>query len=347
MYSEKELIEDLQRVKENHFPDRPISSSEANKFLKASIATYTNRFGSWSDALQKIDCEAPCNILQKDEIVAEINRVAIEINGVPRKKDITEVSLTQIRNKFGSWNDALIASGFEPNQEFYTKEELKEHLLYVNDNFEGPMTQEKMRECGDITPQTYKQRFGTWNNALEECGIDVVVNMDLDDHDLIKEINRISSDKLDGKRPTKTDIIEYGNISKNTFVNRFGSWKNALEEAGFERNYKSTGEDNPNWKGGYYNYYGSSWPEQRQKAIKRDGGQCSVCGEEEFTKKNTVDVHHIIPKRKWNVSESHEEMNDLSNLICLCPSCHRKFEGRWQKSIPEEFAEQAKEETNY
>lgn len=82
----------------------------------------------------------------------------------------------------------------------------------------------------------------------------------------------------------------------------------------------ATGEDNPNWSGGYKKYYGRNWEEQREKAIERDGGKCHICGDPE------IQVHHVHPFRTFGL-ENYEEANRLENLICLCQEHHSQWEG--------------------
>ena len=81
------------------------------------------------------------------------------------------------------------------------------------------------------------------------------------------------------------------------------------------------GEAAPAWNGGHERYYGSSWKEQRRRALKRDGGECRVCG-----RTDTVHVHHIRPFRKFG-QDNHEKANHLDNLVTLCPEHHGKWEG--------------------
>jgi 5-methylcytosine-specific restriction endonuclease McrA len=38
------------------------------------------------------------------------------------------------------------------------------------------------------------------------------------------------------------------------------------------------------------------------------------------------------------------EMNSKDNLVSLCRSCHRRFEGEWQELKTDEFIKKAKEE---
>ena len=59
----------------------------------------------------------------------------------------------------------------------------------------------------------------------------------------------------------------------------------------------------------------------RDQVRARDGYRCQVCGLPESGKSH--DVHHKIPFRLF---ASPEQANQLSNLVTLCPVCHRQAE---------------------
>jgi 5-methylcytosine-specific restriction endonuclease McrA len=88
------------------------------------------------------------------------------------------------------------------------------------------------------------------------------------------------------------------------------------------------GEAHPNWKGGELYYYGPNWEAQRQRARKRDKNRCQHCGKKQRGNRRAMDVHHIKPFREFGYipgeNENYRQANRLSNLICLCSSCHRK-----------------------
>jgi DEAD/DEAH box helicase domain-containing protein len=69
------------------------------------------------------------------------------------------------------------------------------------------------------------------------------------------------------------------------------------------------------------NDYGPSWPRQRDLARQRDGFRCQVCAAPEQGRAHHV--HHKTPFRSFGSSE---QANQLSNLVTLCPSCHRRAE---------------------
>ena len=52
------------------------------------------------------------------------------------------------------------------------------------------------------------------------------------DAELLAELHRLAGD--DNEPPTATDLRERGSHSVQTYVSRFGSWRDALSEAGFE-----------------------------------------------------------------------------------------------------------------
>lgn len=89
-----------------------------------------------------------------------------------------------------------------------------------------------------------------------------------------------------------------------------------------------TGENNPNFKGGP-NYYGPNWRRQRRSARKRDGYRCQSCGVTEKKLGRELDVHHIKPFKSFCCTKengNYKKANELTNLISLCPTCHKAAE---------------------
>lgn len=89
-----------------------------------------------------------------------------------------------------------------------------------------------------------------------------------------------------------------------------------------------SGERHPRWNENKENYYGPNWQEKREKAIQKEDSKCKVCGltrkQHREKYKHDIEVHHIIPLRDFDTPQ---EANKISNLIPLCTSCHRKWEG--------------------
>jgi DEAD/DEAH box helicase domain-containing protein len=77
------------------------------------------------------------------------------------------------------------------------------------------------------------------------------------------------------------------------------------------------------------NNYGPNWPAQRAAARGRDGFRCTRCGAHEPPDREHH-VHHITPFRQFGYvpgeNDAYLEANHISNLITLCPACHRAVE---------------------
>jgi len=98
-----------------------------------------------------------------------------------------------------------------------------------------------------------------------------------------------------------------------------------------------------NWKGGYDNYYGPNWQKQKRAALERDNKSCKICRKTQRQLRKNPDVHHIVPFEEFTI-ENYIEANKLTNLICLCGSCHSKvhngtirFEGKTYNRVCEEI----------
>lgn len=94
------------------------------------------------------------------------------------------------------------------------------------------------------------------------------------------------------------------------------------------------GENNPVWRGGTEWYYGPNWEDQRLATIKRDAGRCQDCGKPASEMPRSPDVHHKTRlgwyKEEYDEPAWWENANVLSNLVTLCPPCHKKRE--WESS---------------
>lgn len=97
------------------------------------------------------------------------------------------------------------------------------------------------------------------------------------------------------------------------------------------REYQSihqVGKNHHHYAGGRTTEYGPNWQRQRRKAISRDNGTCQRCGVTRSKLDRDIHVHHIEPRKTFmsGANFDYESANKLTNLICLCGSCHQTVE---------------------
>jgi len=268
--------------------------------------------------------------ISRDDLISELERLAAELGKPPSSAEMDDVggfSVTPYQREFGTWSEAKEAAGIESSKEIATSSLLEELHRLERKLGHTPTTRE-MEHLGKFSISTYLYRFGTWKRAVEQIGRNPSqlnkVNPDL----LLEDLANVGEEL--GHSPTILEYRNKGEFGSHTFYRHFGSWPDALQEAGLEpTGYTQTGSDHPLWKENKRTNYGESWTEEKRESIRNKYGRtCVGCGlpgqqhREEFNER--LHVHHIIPARKVKI-ENHR--NSSSNLIPLCNSCHRRWEG--------------------
>jgi 5-methylcytosine-specific restriction endonuclease McrA len=215
-------------------------------------------------------------------------------------------------NNFDSWNSALEMAGVKKNRISgkIPKSNLINELIDKSEN--GVIKSRDIRKFGKYSVNTYRNRFGSWEAAVREAG--------LEQFEQTNENNPFWK----GGKETQTcyycgDSFEEYNYRESKFCSMQckGKWQSE----------NWTEENNPFWKGGHEKYKGESWKSQRRRARNRANGICEHpnCEKTKHDIGKKLDVHHIIPFRYYNSSK---EANKLDNLILLCPEHHREEESR-------------------
>lgn len=262
--------------------------------------------------------------ISTDELLDTLRDLADELGRTPKMRDVvdrTPRSASIYQNRFGSWNEALKQAGLDVNlARSVERADLLGEIQALADRFGRPPTQEEMGEYGAYTPQLYHNKFGSWTDALAVLGMRP--RGEYDKVDLFSELQRLAEEL--GRTPRKRDMDSHGQYSAYAYSNRFGSWNEALERAGFEPNLDH------DVKTYFQSGYGEGWDEAKKEQVReRDGRQCVYCSRseevhiEKFGRKQAV--HHISPA-DW--VDDAEERNHPDNLITLCiDGCHQKWEG--------------------
>lgn len=201
-----------------------------------SGATFKNYFGSWNSAVEKAGFEATQTAYSDEELIEILVNKNKELGHTPRREDLLNdkkcPNPDTYQRHFGSYENALEKTGLKPNPKFVqiADEELLESLRDLAKELGRPPTYTEMIKAeGYPHPCTYKNRFGSWENAKERAGLEkergIVKSKLITD---LKEAYRIL-----GHTPSYKEMEGLEDFaSPRTYFKKFGSWKNAIKEAG-------------------------------------------------------------------------------------------------------------------
>lgn len=157
---------------------------------------------------------------------------------------------------------------------------------------------------------------------------EAVKNVAFECMDLLGQEQISGATKYYGEIQVTSTVNAYQKISWNRYqvlgkenldlpssvLNSMGFWISLTEDT--ENILRESGE----WDSSP-NDYGPGWKGIREEALIRDNHTCAICGT--ALPSASLHVHHKTPLRSFR---SLQEANQLSNLISLCPRCHRRAE---------------------
>lgn len=176
-----------------------------------------------------------------EELLEDIRSVADVVERSPSLQDYRnhgEYAASTIYRRFGSWQDAVDRAGFEPHdpETKIAENELFAELHRLADELGEIPTTTQMNEHGRYWSKVYRDRFGSWGEALEAAGFDTAEINDRIDRVsremLLDELERLA-DETNGT-PTVTQLRENGTHAPETYRQEFGSWNAAIEAIGHE-----------------------------------------------------------------------------------------------------------------
>lgn len=242
-----------------------------------------------------------------------------------------------IKNRFGSWKNALEKAGFSQQNKHYkqhwhcpSKQALIEDLQTVAKQLNTTsitITQyEQYGKYGRSCARTY---FNTWANALKEANLQPTGfhTAGITDAELFEDIANVWL-KI-GKQPSirhfkATGLSKYG---ATTYTRHFGSWNNALKQ--FAQAMQNPQADNktqepqePQQTQPQTHTYQHRTPRDPNYRLKyqvmmRDQCRCRICGKSPATTPGVqLEIDHIIPYSKGGETT-------LDNLQTLCTKCNK------------------------
>jgi len=240
--SSGELLSDIRRLSDKL--GRVPRCSDVREHGKYSISVYQDRFGSWSKARSEAGVGEPDgqkDAVSREDLLSELQRLTEELGSVPTINDLSEngeFSKGPYSRVFGSWNSALEEAGLTPNlEQNISDSELLDTIREVADTVGGRPTTAHLQKHSKRCPSLYRDRFGSWKDALERAGFEPEYKGKSHHHtipreQLLDEIHRLAG-KL-GRAPIQSDMVKQGKYSIRPYERAFGSWAAAKEKAGFE-----------------------------------------------------------------------------------------------------------------
>jgi 5-methylcytosine-specific restriction endonuclease McrA len=353
--TEKELFQELEYISKEYCDGKIPKSSDVVKYSSIPIYEYKKRYGSWRDVIKRSHFDIkeynPYNKVKKEKILEELKEACEKHsnnNSINRKiiEEKCSFSVKTCSNKFGSWKKAVDKAGLSisnnsSSNRKYSDEFILEEIRDVSEkNFNNMVIYPReFYKYSKVSESAVNNHFDSFSSALK-CG-GFLPNPDLD-------MNEISKNKSErNKKEIYRDISnvcdydclkvynmngeKYDTLGKSSlsYIQKISTWNEIKRET-------------INWikqKISYKpNYYGPIFDKNRKEIIKRDHGKCRVCN----SKRCNVHAHHIRPVKDWSIEEQ-EAIHSPMNLIILCPSCHKKLEGKFKSVYHKEFEELAKD----
>lgn len=189
------------------------------------------------------------SVYTREELLQILQEIYTDTGRVPTYVELARKtgapSVYYFKKEFGSWVNSLKEAGFQTNYEnkTYTREGLIEDIhRYKREH--GRIPTEKLMNTtpGYFSGSVYINNFGSWRNALAEAGYNVDQIYSNPTMDKIKRydnetlLNYLRDFEREfGELPKPVNWFKMKDKPRrDIYIRRFGSWKNALIEAGFD-----------------------------------------------------------------------------------------------------------------
>jgi len=245
-WSKGKIVEKILEIAENNEPlNQKYIKENYSKLLAA--ATQKRHFGNWKSALEaagftyeKIRITKEWS---KDKIIREIKK--LDENGEMLYASYIHKNYQNLlsagNNHFGSWKNAIEATGFNYEEikirdfstKKYSKEIIIDRILEIFNNG-GDLTYiHSNKEIVNLAAAS-KRYFGSWREAIEEAGLDCNEIFSLERWDRGKVIETIKEMHDDGEDlSARYNLMNRGGLYRAGSRTYFNSWGEAIETAGF------------------------------------------------------------------------------------------------------------------
>jgi hypothetical protein len=238
-YDRDELLAAIKRAADEL--DRRPTRNEVLKRAELSEHPFRTAFGSWGNAMEEAGYPANPRI-PSEQLIKDLREFANYYSGgpvaTPTKRQMNDSgphSHTVYSSRFGSWTAAVVQAGLNPDSRQISRNKLLNELEKLGDRLNQRPTWRDMEKHGAYSGWPYCREFGSWNNALEAADYDPPSGgrpPTYEITELIAELRRIA--RKWGRTPTETEFTDHSTMSSTTYQRRFGSWRNAVSQAGLE-----------------------------------------------------------------------------------------------------------------
>lgn len=232
---DEELLEELTRLAdEQDGSPRVYDMDQEGRFAPS---TYSERFGSWNEALEAAGLELnKQQDIPESDLLEELHRLKEKFDRAPTVEEMREHGQFEpntYHSAFGSWNQSLRKAGLEINkQQDIPEAELIDELQRLEQQLGYTPTAPQMDTVGGFDSTTYASKFGSWNEAVRAADLEPTARHGIPESELIAELRRVR-DELD-RTPKAQDMEAQGEFGKKTYHQAFGSWNDALAAADLE-----------------------------------------------------------------------------------------------------------------
>lgn len=196
------------------------------------------------------------------------------------------------------------------NARYFTDVELIDDLKKVAKVLgKSNVSSEEYNKHGKFCHGTFQKRFGSWNKALQQAGLNLVVQQRISNEELFNNLEIIW--RTLGRQPLYSEIRKpLSKYSTRPYDNRFGGWfkacKSFIDYKKGDVEFVKLLNTNPKLKTRHIN------EKSRLKILKRDHYSCVKCGRSPATHRGIVlHIDHIKPLSKGGDSS-------FDNLQTLC-----------------------------
>jgi len=247
-YSRFELLQAIDETA-SEVGGRP-TRQDVQNHAEISEAPFRREFGSWSAAVETAGYSRTARI-PTEELVEELREFANYYGegrtASPTKREMDDAgpySHYIYVDRFGSWTQAVVQAGLNPDTRRIPRADLLDELHRLEERLGGRPTCADMEQHGSYSLWPYLSEFGSWRAALAEAGYDPPAaggpegTTRYSTGDLIAELRR--SARKWGRPPSESEFNNHSDLSSSTYLRRFGSWNTALQRAGLEPRHESS-----------------------------------------------------------------------------------------------------------